>query len=167
MHRTVDTAGTDERPAPPVLVWRPEDEPTLARAVDLAAAALVGDGAEVLPLDWDDHIQTLLGDYPVLTAYEGSPAGPEPADHHDARIRRDVSRADLVRRLRDGAVVLAPVVRRRPWRVLGLPSVPVTGIRSGDDLPLGLEVIGLPGRLADLESFAARLEHRVAGAVVA
>ncbi len=193
----------------PVLVWRPQVPdplgPAMAQAVDLAAAALGEAGTPVRRLEWDDHVRTLLGDHPVIMAYEAARerssllehpgdisvplrdlletgVATTDEDYHDARVRRDVSKTDLSTLLGEGGVIVGPAalgpapaglaatgspLLSRPWQALGLPVVTVPGIRTADGRPLGLQVVGLPGREADIFAVAARLERLVAGLTAA
>ncbi|MFW0794849.1 amidase [Gordonia sp. CPCC 205515] len=90
-----------------------------------------------------------------------------------ALIRRDRSRALLREMLGDATVVVGPAalgpapkgldatgspILSRPWQLLGLPVVVVPGARTTDGLPLGLQVIGMPGDEANLFEAAGRLE---------
>lgn len=199
-----------ERPGPadrpvPVLAWRPQVseplDPAMDRAVERAAGLLAAAGSPVRPLEWDDHLRTLLGDHPVIMAYEAArerralldrpddisaplrellAAGvaTSASDYHDAKVRRDVSRNDLDALLGDGAVILGPAalgpapaglaatgspLLSRPWQALGLPVITVPGLRADDGRPLGLQLIGRPGREADLFAVAGLLEGLLAG----
>jgi len=206
--RTDGASDVDSRTGPQVLLWRPRLadplDPLMERALKLAATLLAGSGVSAAPLEWDDHVRTLLADHPVIMAHEAARqraalldrpddisaplrdllsagAAITPEEHHDARVRLDVSRADLGTLLAGGRVVLGPAalgpapaglaatgspVLSRPWQALGLPVVTVPGLRSAHGLPLGLQVIGLPGEEAALFAVAARLESLVAGVVV-
>ncbi len=175
-----DTPGVAAGPAVgPVSarLWRPGDpaDAAVGRALDVVAAALVEDGIEVQPLDWDDHVRTLLEDREVILAYEALPepsararaaAPTTSAAYHDARIRRDVSRTDLLRRLGAGGVVVGPAVREQPWHVLRLSVLTVAGLRTADGSPLDLQVIGVPGHRTGTVAFADRLEALVADLVI-
>jgi Asp-tRNA(Asn)/Glu-tRNA(Gln) amidotransferase A subunit family amidase len=94
-------------------------------------------------------------------------------DHAAALIRRDRSSTLLDNILGKGTVVvgaaaLGPAPRglaatgspvlSRPWQLLGSPVVTVPGARTADGMPLGLQVIGLPGREMQLLDLATRLE---------
>jgi Asp-tRNA(Asn)/Glu-tRNA(Gln) amidotransferase A subunit family amidase len=77
-----------------------------------------------------------------------------------ASIRRDRSR-ELLREILDGSsVIVGPAatgpapkglaatgspILSRPWQLLGAPVVVVPGARTTSGLPLGLQIIGLPG----------------------
>lgn len=179
-----DTGGVAAEPAVgPVSarLWRPDApaDAAVGRALDVVAAALVEDGIEVQPLDWDDHVRTLLEDREVILAYEALPepgararaaapalAPATSAAYHDARIRRDVSRTDLLRRLGAGGVVVGPAVREQPWHVLRLSVLTVAGLRTADGSPLDLQVIGVPGHRTGTVAFADRLEALVADLVI-
>lgn len=90
-----------------------------------------------------------------------------------ALIRRNRSRELLRDMLADNTVIVGPAalgpapkgldatgspVLSRPWQLLGLPVVVVPGARTTDGLPLGLQVIGMPGDEANLFEVAGRLE---------
>lgn len=51
----------------------------------------------------------------------------------------------------------------RPWHVLGLPVVTVPGLTTAAGHPLGLQLVGRPGREASLLVEGARLERLVRG----
>ncbi|WP_241387650.1 amidase [Rhodococcus sp. CH91] len=78
-----------------------------------------------------------------------------------ALIRRDRSRELLSEILDGSSVIIGPAatgaapkglsvtgspVLSRPWQLLGLPVVVVPGARTAAGLPLGVQIIGLPGR---------------------
>lgn len=46
----------------------------------------------------------------------------------------------------------------RPWQALGLPVVSIPGLRSPFGMPLGLQLIGVPGREPKLFDIAERIE---------
>ncbi|AZG46653.1 amidase [Gordonia insulae] len=94
-------------------------------------------------------------------------------DHRAALIRRDRSRELLAEILGPTTVVVGPAapgpapkgldatgspVLSRPWQLLGCPVVVVPGARTADGLPLGLQVIGLPGSESHLFEVATALE---------
>ncbi|MGC5257785.1 amidase [Gordonia sp. DT218] len=97
-----------------------------------------------------------------------------PADDHAAAlIRRDRSRELLSEILGANAVIVGPAapgpapkglgatgspVLSRPWQLLGCPVVVVPGARTGDGLPLGVQIVGLPGHEANLFELATTLE---------
>ncbi|WOP19289.1 amidase [Raineyella sp. LH-20] len=195
------------RPADPgpVLLWRPRIgeplDPEMVQALERAGALLAAAGTSVRPLEWDDHVRTLLGDHPVIMAYEAAReraallerpddisvplrdlltvgAATTADEYHDACVRRDVSRTDLATLLAEGGVIVGPAalgpapaglsatgspVLSRPWQALGLPVITVPGARAADGRPLGLQVIGRPGREAELFAVAGRLEDLLAG----
>ena len=83
------------------------------------------------------------------------------SDHSAALIRRDRSRELLGEILDESSVIIGPAatgpapeglsatgspVLSRPWQLLGLPVVVVPGARTAAGLPLGVQIIGLPGR---------------------
>ncbi|NDK91142.1 amidase [Gordonia desulfuricans] len=93
--------------------------------------------------------------------------------HRDALDRRDLARTELFSIIGDNAVIVGPAalgpapagldatgspILSRPWQLLGLPVVVVPGARDDQGLPLGLQVIGRPGREAQLFEVARRLE---------
>ncbi|MCG7631954.1 amidase [Gordonia McavH-238-E] len=94
-------------------------------------------------------------------------------EHAAALIRRDRSRDLLAEALGDHTVIVGPAapgpaphglaatgspVLSRPWQLLGCPVVVVPGATTDAGMPLGLQVIGLPGREAALFEVAAVLE---------
>jgi Asp-tRNA(Asn)/Glu-tRNA(Gln) amidotransferase A subunit family amidase len=46
----------------------------------------------------------------------------------------------------------------RPWQLLGLPVVVIPGAATATGLPLGVQLLGLPGREADMLDIAVLLE---------
>ncbi|MCG2623695.1 amidase [Arthrobacter sp. I2-34] len=83
------------------------------------------------------------------------------------------ARLEVTARIRSFDAVLAPAapgaapaglaatgdpVLSRPWQAMGLPVVTVPGLRDGDGLPLGLQLVGLPGNESRLFDVAAWLE---------
>ncbi|SDB81984.1 Asp-tRNAAsn/Glu-tRNAGln amidotransferase A subunit [Raineyella antarctica] len=99
-------------------------------------------------------------------------------DYRAAIVRRDRSREDLQDVLGAGAVVLGPAapgpaprglgatgspILSRPWQALGLVALTVPGARTSTGLPLGLQVIGLPGHESGVFAAARSLESRLAG----
>ncbi|MFE0749252.1 amidase [Gordonia sp. NPDC058843] len=95
------------------------------------------------------------------------------ADHAAALIRRDRSRDLLAEALGDHTVIVGPAapgpaprglsatgspVLSRPWQLLGCPVVVVPGATTDSGMPLGLQVIGLPGRESALFEIATVLE---------
>ncbi|NDZ93004.1 amidase [Streptomyces sp. SID6673] len=94
-------------------------------------------------------------------------------DHTAALIRRDRSRELLSEILGANAVIVGPAapgpapkglgatgspVLSRPWQLLGCPVVVVPGARTGDGLPLGVQIVGLPGHESNLFELASTLE---------
>lgn len=99
------------------------------------------------------------------------------ADYRNSLIRRDISRGDLTEVLRDGAVIVGPAatgaaphglgatgtpILSRPWQALGLAVVTVPGARDEHGMPLGLQVIGSPGRESEIFATARLLEAELA-----
>ncbi|WP_439032419.1 amidase [Gordonia terrae] len=97
-------------------------------------------------------------------------------DHAAALIRRDRSRDLLAEALGDHTVIVGPAapgaapkglgatgspVLSRPWQLLGCPVVVVPGATTETGMPLGLQVVGLPGREAALFEVATVLETAV------
>jgi Asp-tRNA(Asn)/Glu-tRNA(Gln) amidotransferase A subunit family amidase len=94
-------------------------------------------------------------------------------DHSAAIIRRDRSRELLTETLGAHTVIAGPAapgpapagltatgspVLSRPWQLLGCPVVVVPGAQTESGLPLGIQLIGLPGYEAGLLEVAATLE---------
>lgn len=46
----------------------------------------------------------------------------------------------------------------RPWQLLGMPVVIVPGAATTAGLPLGIQLVGLPGREGDMLDLAVKLE---------
>lgn len=101
-----------------------------------------------------------------------------PASHSGALARRDHARALLSTILAGDSVIVGPAalgpapkglsatgspILSRPWQLLGLPVVVVPGARTEDGLPLGLQLIGLPGQEQILLDLGARLEVLLRG----
>ncbi|GGF11419.1 amidase [Williamsia phyllosphaerae] len=97
-------------------------------------------------------------------------------DHTHALLRRDRSRALLENMLDGGTVIVGPgalgpapaglsatgsPVLSRPWQLLGLPVITVPGGRTSSGLPLGLQVIGLPGHESVLFDAAIAIESAI------
>ncbi|WP_168701624.1 amidase [Gordonia paraffinivorans] len=93
--------------------------------------------------------------------------------HRESLDRRDLARTELFSILGADTVIVGPAalgpapagldatgspILSRPWQLLGLPVVIVPGARDDQGLPLGLQVIGRPGREAQLFEVARRLE---------
>lgn len=94
-------------------------------------------------------------------------------DHQAALVRRDQSGEQLAALLGTNSVVIGPAalgpapmglaatgspILSRPWQLLGLPVVVVPGARTARGLPLGVQVIGLPGQEQQMLDFAVELE---------
>lgn len=95
------------------------------------------------------------------------------ADVEAALARRDRSRDLLGAALGDGGLIVGPAalgpapagltatgspILSRPWQLLGLPVVVVPGAVTESGLPLGLQIVGLPGREYDMLDLGERLE---------
>ncbi|WP_455901772.1 amidase [Rhodococcus gordoniae] len=95
------------------------------------------------------------------------------SDHTAALIRRDRSRELLGEILDGSSVIVGPAatgpapkglsatgspILSRPWQLLGLPVVIVPGARTTAGLPLGIQLVGLPGREGYLFEVGERLE---------
>ncbi|MFC0204047.1 AtzE family amidohydrolase [Novosphingobium soli] len=115
----------------------------------LLAGALLPEGlyaeAQAFRAEYRAHIEALLADYDVLLAPATPTVAPAIAD---PRIVIDgalsPARADLG-------------IHTQPISFTGLPALAVPLRRPGR-LPLGLQLVGAPGREADLFAFGARLE---------
>lgn len=90
-----------------------------------------------------------------------------------ALVRRDRSFVALQEILGETSCVIGPAalgpapqglaatgspILSRPWQMLGLPVVVVPGARTRSGLPLGVQLIGLPGREQQLFEAGERLE---------
>lgn len=93
--------------------------------------------------------------------------------YREALIRRDISLRALHRLLGEDGIIIGPAAQgpaperehgtgspdlSRPWQLLGLPVVVVPGARSNNGLPLGIQLIGLPGSEPRLLALARHLE---------
>jgi Asp-tRNA(Asn)/Glu-tRNA(Gln) amidotransferase A subunit family amidase len=100
-------------------------------------------------------------------------AGVAAADVRAALARRDRCRELLAGVLGDTGLIVGPAalgpapaglsatgspILSRPWQLLGLPVVVVPGASAPSGLPLGVQIIGLPGREYDMLDLGARLE---------
>jgi len=94
-------------------------------------------------------------------------------DHGSALARRDRSLELLAGILGDDGLVIGPAalgpaprglaatgspILSRPWQLLGMPVVIVPGAATTAGLPLGVQLIGLPGREGDMLDLAVKLE---------
>jgi Asp-tRNA(Asn)/Glu-tRNA(Gln) amidotransferase A subunit family amidase len=99
-------------------------------------------------------------------------------DHHAALLRRDQSGDQLAALLGPNSVVVGPAalgpapkglaatgspILSRPWQLLGLPVVVVPGARTAQGLPLGVQIVGLPGQEPQMLDFAIELETLLRG----
>jgi Asp-tRNA(Asn)/Glu-tRNA(Gln) amidotransferase A subunit family amidase len=90
-----------------------------------------------------------------------------------AVTRRDRSRELLAEILGSTSVIVGPAalgpappglaatgspILSRPWQLLGLPVVVVPGARTSTGLPLGVQVVGFPGREDQLLDLGEKLE---------
>ncbi|QGU08629.1 Glutamyl-tRNA(Gln) amidotransferase subunit A [Corynebacterium occultum] len=149
------------------------------------------------PLDWSDHINTLVDDHRIIMGYEASRtmadtfrehrdelspqlqellsggAEVDELSYREALIRRDISRRSLERLLGDSGVIAGPAAAgpapecsqgtgspdlSRAWQLLGLPVVIVPGAKTTSGLPLGVQLVGLPGSEKRLLNLGRRLE---------
>ncbi|GAC50733.1 amidase [Gordonia aichiensis] len=96
--------------------------------------------------------------------------------HTAALTRRDRSRDLLTTHLGHNTVIIGPAalgpapagltatgspILSRAWQLLGCPVVIIPGGRTADGLPLGLQLIGLPGDEPALLTTATELEHNL------
>ena len=94
-------------------------------------------------------------------------------DHGSALARRDRSLELLAGILGDDGLVIGPAalgpaprglaatgspILSRPWQLLGMPVVIVPGAATTAGLPLGIQLVGLPGREGDMLDLAVKLE---------
>jgi Asp-tRNA(Asn)/Glu-tRNA(Gln) amidotransferase A subunit family amidase len=88
----------------------------------------------------------------------------------DARTSVDVALEQFDAILGPAALGAAPAgieatgtpVLSRPWQALGLPVITIPGLRDPAGMPLGLQLIGAPGREHRLFSIAERIEASLA-----
>ncbi|MDR6637024.1 amidase [Paenarthrobacter nitroguajacolicus] len=84
-----------------------------------------------------------------------------------ARIRELIGHSSII--LGPGALGAAPdghsatgdPLLSRPWQALGLPVTAIPGLRDGQGLPLGLQVVAAPGAEAQLLAGAAWVEEQI------
>lgn len=101
-------------------------------------------------------------------------AGIAEQDYRESLVRRDISRRALERLLGPTGVIIGPAAQgpapdrstgtgspdlSRAWQLLGLPVVVVPGARSTTGMPLGLQLVGLPGSEPRLLTLGRRLEQ--------
>lgn len=113
---------------------------------------------------------------PLVELLEAGRAVTE-SDYRSSVIRRDISHGVLTEVLGDGAVIVGPAatgaaphglgatgspILSRPWQALGLAAVTVPGARDEHGMPLGLQVIGLPGQESEIFATAQLLEAALA-----
>jgi Asp-tRNA(Asn)/Glu-tRNA(Gln) amidotransferase A subunit family amidase len=94
-------------------------------------------------------------------------------DHRAALARRDRSLELLAGLLGQSGLIIGPAalgpaprgvaatgspILSRPWQLLGLPVVVIPGAATATGLPLGVQLLGLPGREADMLDIAVLLE---------
>lgn len=94
-------------------------------------------------------------------------------DHGSALTRRDRSLELLAGILGHDGLVIGPAalgpaprglaatgspILSRPWQLLGMPVVVVPGAATTAGLPLGVQLVGLPGREGDMLDLAVKLE---------
>lgn len=94
-------------------------------------------------------------------------------DYEEALIRRKCSRESLKRLLGETGIIIGPAAAgpapefstgtgspdlSRAWQLLGLPTVTVPGAKTTSGLPLGIQLISLPGSEKRLLNLARRLE---------
>lgn len=99
-------------------------------------------------------------------------------DYRQALVRVERSRSDLDDLLGGNALILGPAalgpapeglgatgspILSRPWQALGCPVVVIPGVRTADNLPLGLQLIGRAGGEGRLLAAAEQLEEGVRG----
>ncbi|MEU5031921.1 amidase [Streptomyces milbemycinicus] len=102
--------------------------------------------------------------------------GTPEADYRAALEAARTARARLLELLSDADAILGPAapgpaphglgatgtpVLSRPWQLLGLPVVTVPGHRDPRGMPLGLQLVGHPDRVARLLGAAARAEEAI------
>lgn len=102
--------------------------------------------------------------------------GVSAVDRGAALARRDRALASLADRITQNALVIGPAalgpapaglaatgspILSRPWQLLGLPVVVVPGAVTAEGLPLGVQIIGLPGREQDMLDLGVELEHQL------
>lgn len=110
---------------------------------------------------------------PQLRGLLNNGAEIEDQQYREALIRRDISYRALQRLLGDDGIIIGPAAQgppneategtgspelSRPWQLLGLPVVIVPGARTSNGLPLGLQLVGLPGSETKLLAVGRRLE---------
>lgn len=182
--------GSDLHPIDPAMADLVDRLPDLLERADVETRALEYDdhvrtladdhvtvmsheAAETLDEVVRDHAAALS---PALLDLVDAGRAVRPDDHAAALIRRDRSRDLLAETLGDHGVIVGPAapgpapsgldatgspVLSRPWQLLGCPVVVVPGATTDSGMPLGLQVIGLPGRESALFEVAAVLENEL------
>jgi Asp-tRNA(Asn)/Glu-tRNA(Gln) amidotransferase A subunit family amidase len=100
------------------------------------------------------------------------------ADRDEALVRRDRSLDELGRLLGTNSFIIGPAalgpapaglaatgspILSRPWQLLGLPVVIVPGAMTTTGLPLGIQIIGLPGREQEMLDLGVELANLLRG----
>ncbi|MDN5745446.1 MAG: amidase [Nocardioidaceae bacterium] len=104
------------------------------------------------------------------------------AAYEAALVRCSTSRTRIEQFLdRDGGVIIGPAAMgppppqvegtgspdlSRPWQGMGLPVLTIPGMRTAHGLPLGIQVIGVPGREAQMFEVARTLEELLSDVTV-
>lgn len=163
----LEAVGVESRP----LDW---DDQVRALAAD-HAVVMAREAAHTRDTELRCHGDALSGPLRQLLE-QGAQIGLE--DYESALIRRDRS-LELVAGIlgRDGLVIgpaaLGPAPRglaatgspilSRPWQLLGMPVVIIPGAATTAGLPLGIQLVGLPGREGDMLDLAVKLEDALRG----
>lgn len=110
---------------------------------------------------------------PQLISLLDTGADIEDLAYRQALTRRDNSYRALKRLLGEDGIIIGPAAQgpatplsagtgspelSRPWQLLGLPVVTVPGARTINGLPLGLQLIGIPGSEAEMLALGRLLE---------
>lgn len=158
----IDSLGLDCRP----LDW---DEHVHALATD-HATVMAHEAATARATELSRHSDMLSEPLRLLLQQGAQISG---SDYRAALARRDRSADLLADTLGPTSLVIGPAalgpapaglaatgspILSRPWQLLGLPVVVVPGARTATGLPLGVQIIGLPGREAAMLELGVALE---------
>lgn len=158
----LEAVGVESRP----LDW---DDDVRALAAD-HAVVMAREAAHTRDTELRCHGDALSGPLRQLLE-QGAQIGLD--DYESALVRRDRSLELLAGVLGHDGLVIGPAalgpaprglaatgspILSRPWQLLGMPVVIVPGAATTAGLPLGIQLIGLPGREGDLLDLAVKLE---------
>lgn len=179
--------GSDLLPMAPQMIELLRELPRLADAIGVEhdeldfndhVVTLADDHRTVMGFEAADTLAPVRAEHeselsPQLQELLRTGAEVEEREYRGALIRRDSSRRALERLLGPTGVIIGPGAQgpapersagtgspdlSRPWQLLGLPVVAVPGARTTTGMPLGLQLVGLPGSEPRLLALGRRLE---------